>query len=87
MKMLIESERDLLSMKELAARLKRSESYVKQMKRRGFRTVAGRVTLREALQWLARNPQPFAPVEFQLGTASIKFASSGPAVPTTGPGA
>lgn len=53
------TEEELLSMKELAARLKRSESYVKQMKRRGFRPIGGRSTLREALGWLARNPRPF----------------------------
>lgn len=50
---------DLLSTKELAVALKRSESYVKQMKRRGFRMVGGRTTLRDALGWLARNPRPF----------------------------
>jgi DNA-binding CsgD family transcriptional regulator len=53
---------ELLSSKELAALLKRSESYVKQMKRRGFRLIGGRTTLRQAIGWLVRNPRPFAPL-------------------------
>lgn len=49
---------ELLSSKELAARLKRHVKYVYAMRARGFRMVAGRTTLAAALAWLARNPQP-----------------------------
>ncbi len=49
---------ELLSCKELAARLKRGESYVDWMKRKGFVMIAGRTTLRAALRWLSRNPRP-----------------------------
>jgi len=49
---------ELLSPKELAARLKRHTSYVYAMKRRGFRMVAGRTTLQAALVWLTKNPYP-----------------------------
>jgi len=51
---------ELLSCKELAARLKWSESYVEWMKRRGFQLVAGRTSLRVALRWLQVNPNPCA---------------------------
>jgi len=49
---------ELLSAKELASRLKRCESYVDYMKKKGFRMIAGRTTLRAALTWLAKHPKP-----------------------------
>lgn len=49
---------ELLSVKELAIRLKRSESYVWAMRRRGFRMIAGRTTMTAALQFLVKVPNP-----------------------------
>lgn len=49
---------DLLSAKQLAARLGRHVTYVRAMKRVGFRMVAERTTLTAALNWLSRHPQP-----------------------------
>lgn len=48
----------LLSAKELADALGRSSSYVKWMRRRGFRFIAGRATLSSAIVFLQTNPQP-----------------------------
>ena len=49
---------ELLSCKELAAVLKRPQSYVYAMRRRGFKMIAYRTTLAAALKWLEANPQP-----------------------------
>ena len=51
---------ELLSVKELARALKRSERYVWFMRARGFRMLAGRTTLNSALKFLATNPTPCA---------------------------
>lgn len=51
-------DEELLSAKELAAKLKRSTGYVKAMKRIGFRMIAGRTTLTAAIAFLAKNPMP-----------------------------
>lgn len=51
-------DEELLSMKQLAAKLGRSYSYVRAMRRVGFRMVAGRTTLTAAVAWLAKNPEP-----------------------------
>jgi hypothetical protein len=51
---------ELLSIKELALALKRSESYIFAMQRRGFKMVAGRTTMKAALLFLSRVPRPFA---------------------------
>lgn len=51
---------DLISLKQLAAKLGRSYNYVLAMRRRGFKTVAGRTTLRAAITWLGSNPKPTA---------------------------
>ena len=48
----------LLSMKELAAELKRGRTYVWAMKRRGFLMPGGRARLSEALTWLKTHPLP-----------------------------
>lgn len=48
----------LLSGKELAAALNRGRNYISAMRRRGFQMPGGRATLRDALQWLVRNPSP-----------------------------
>ena len=53
-------DEELLTPKELAAKLKRARSYVAAMRSRGFRFIAGRTTLSIALEWLADNPQPRA---------------------------
>lgn len=50
----------LLSMKELADKLGRSYSYVRAMRRRGFRMVAGRTTLTAAIKFLAQVDKPCA---------------------------
>lgn len=47
-----------LSQKELAKALRRSPSYVKAMKRRGFRFIAGRATLSSAILFLQNHPNP-----------------------------
>ena len=51
-------DEELLTPKELAAKLKRARSYVTAMQSRGFRFLAGRTTLSLALDWLFENPQP-----------------------------
>lgn len=51
---------ELLTVKELAYRLKRSESYVWAMRRAGFRMVGGRTTLTAALLFLTKVPKPWA---------------------------
>lgn len=48
----------LLSVKELAAALSRSERYVWHMRSRGFAMPGGRATLDEARHWLATHPPP-----------------------------
>lgn len=49
---------DLLSIKDLARKLGRSERYVKYMVARGFKMIAGRATVTDALTWLDHNPKP-----------------------------
>lgn len=53
-------EYELLSAKELAGKLKRHVSYVRQMTRTGFKMVAGRTTLEAAMIWLAENGRPYS---------------------------
>lgn len=48
----------LLSSKELASKLGRSISYVKAMRRRGFKMPEHRTKLSIALRWLAKHPEP-----------------------------
>lgn len=48
----------LLSVKELARELGRTERYVWHMRRRGFVMIAGRATLVAAIAWLQFNPFP-----------------------------
>jgi hypothetical protein len=48
----------LLSIKELAFTLRRSQNYIFAMKRHGFKMPGHQATLRAALAWLARNPPP-----------------------------
>ena len=48
----------LLSNKELAKELNRSESYVRYMIAAGYKTYAGRSTLKSALTWLETHPHP-----------------------------
>lgn len=54
---------ELLSIKELAQKLKRSESYIFAMKRRGFKMLAGRTTLSAALKFLSVTPSPCSRVK------------------------
>jgi hypothetical protein len=49
---------ELLSRKELAARLKRSYRFVLDMERSGFQMISGVTTIESALSFLARNPPP-----------------------------
>jgi hypothetical protein len=49
---------ELLSIKELAQKLKRSVRYVLAMRRRGFRMPGDRTTLTSAIDWLDKNPRP-----------------------------
>lgn len=51
-------ETNLLTIKELAAELKRSRMYVFAMRRRGFTMPGNRATLAAALEWLSKNPKP-----------------------------
>jgi hypothetical protein len=48
----------LLSQKELCLAIKRSPRFVKYMRATGFRMIAGRTTLKAALDWLKTNPHP-----------------------------
>lgn len=48
----------LLSAKELAEALGRSERYIAHMRRNGFRFIAGRATLSSAVLFLQTNPKP-----------------------------
>lgn len=48
----------LLSVKELAKQLGRSERYVWWMRARGFEMPGGKATLTEAREWLSDHPQP-----------------------------
>lgn len=50
----------LLSVKELAAALGRTQRYVWHMRARGFVMIGGRATLVEARAWLAAHPFPCA---------------------------
>lgn len=47
-----------LTIKELAAAMRRNRTYVHAMKRNGFVMTDGKATLAEARAWLARNPKP-----------------------------
>lgn len=49
---------DLLTCKELADALKRHVTYVYAMRRSGFVMVGGLATVRQAMAFLRRNPQP-----------------------------
>jgi hypothetical protein len=49
---------ELLSIKELAAELKRGRNYVGAMVRLGFPMPGGRATVEAALVWLEKNPKP-----------------------------
>jgi len=61
---------DLLTIKELAAALKRSRFYVLAMKRRGFQMPGGVATVAEARRWLAQNPKPMSRNNTQHGATS-----------------
>ena len=49
---------DLLTVKELAYRLRKHRSYVSAMRMAGFIMPGGVASLAEARSWLARNPPP-----------------------------
>jgi hypothetical protein len=51
---------ELLTVKELAQRLKRNPMYVYSMKWNGFKMPGMRATLEDALAWLNANPMPRA---------------------------
>lgn len=48
---------ELLCVKELADRIKRTPRYVYAMKRDGFAMPGGLATVRQALDWLTDNPR------------------------------
>lgn len=48
----------LLSPKELAEALRRSDRYVRHMKSRGFKMPGGYATFEDARNWLEKNPAP-----------------------------
>lgn len=50
----------LLSVKELAAELRRHDSYVYKMRAQGFRMPGGTATVAEARAWLEQHPHPRA---------------------------
>ena len=50
----------LLSVKELAAALGRSRSYIFEMKRCGFIMPGNRATIHQAMSFLSRNPAPWS---------------------------
>lgn len=52
----MDNDNTLLTVKEVAVKLKRSPAYVYKMKRAGFTMTAGRATLSEAICWLKSNP-------------------------------
>lgn len=47
---------ELLCVKELAERIKRTPRYIYAMKRDGFQMPGGLATVRQALDWLGNNP-------------------------------
>jgi hypothetical protein len=47
---------DLLYIKELAAKLRKSRTYVHAMKKSGFKMPGGTATIEEARNWLKKNP-------------------------------
>ena len=49
---------ELHTVAELAEKLKRSESFIKNMKRRGFEMPGARATVSQAIEWLRENPLP-----------------------------
>ncbi len=48
---------ELLSVKELAGRLRYSPGYVYAMRRDGFSMPGGRASVRQAIGWLSDHPQ------------------------------
>lgn len=50
----------LLSVKELASALNRSRTYIFAMKRSGFLMPGNRASVRQAMAFLVRNPEPRA---------------------------
>lgn len=59
----------LLSCKELASQLSRSQSYVSAMKRKGFKMTGNRATLSEARRFLSRVQHPRAKAREATQTA------------------
>lgn len=47
---------ELLSKQELAARIGRHRSYVSAMARAGLKFSCGRISMKDALAWMAANP-------------------------------
>ena len=50
------SHEELLTTKELAAEMKRSEWYIRAMRKAGFPMPGGTATIEEARLWLVRRP-------------------------------
>lgn len=51
-------ECEFYTRKELAAKVKRSRSFILAATRRGFRFVGGVTTLQAWFRWIERNPAP-----------------------------
>ena len=56
----MQPEEELLTMDELADKLKRSRRYVQYMRYRGFEMPGGRATLKEAVDFLGKVKTPCA---------------------------
>lgn len=55
---MMKNEMKLLSVKEIASQIGRSDRYVWWMRQKGFKMVAGRATLEDAMRFLEANPKP-----------------------------
>jgi hypothetical protein len=69
MTFLIPNGNELMSVKELAASLKRTPRYVQAMRRDGFIMPGNRATVNQALIWLSENP------DFRQNRPSGQFRS------------
>lgn len=63
---------ELLAVKELAEKLRRTERYVRAMVADGFKMPGGRATANQALQWLIEHP------EFRVNRRLPRPRKSGP---------
>jgi len=62
----------LLTRKELASELKKTRCYVSMMCRMGFQMPGGTATLKEARDFLIRNPSPYGKANKSLQLLTLK---------------